>query len=139
MANNVIVVLHHVEIERMKSWPGAIGRSITRLANEVAYFQRAFAPKKTGELAGRIHWMRKVYPTGIGFEAGSSAPYAFYPDQGTLPHRIRPRHPGGQLVFFWPKVGQVVRFNSVMHPGSIGTRFLERGMRRALSVWDRAG
>jgi len=136
---DVIVVLHHAEIAHMKSWSGQIGRSITRLANEVAYWQRVLAPKKTGRLVARIHWTRKVYVTGIGFLAGSSAPYTLYPDQGTRPHRITPRNPDGMLVFFWPKVGQVVRLRAVNHPGSTGQRFLERGMRRALSVWDRAG
>lgn len=136
---DVLVVLHHAEIARMKSWNGEIGRSVTRLANDVVFWQRVYAPKNTGRMAGAMHWMRRRYVTGIGFLAGSSAPYTLYPDQGTRPHRIFPRRPGGLLVFYWAKVGMWVDMTMVNHPGSRGQYFLERGMRRALSVWDRAG
>lgn len=136
---DVVVILHHAEIARMKSWNGEIGRSITRLANDVVFWQRIFASKVTGQMAGQMHWTRKVYVTGIGFLAGSSAPYTLYPDQGTRPHKIFPRRPGGLLRFYWAKIGMFVEMPKVNHPGSQAQRFLERGMRRALSVWDRAG
>lgn len=136
---DVLVVLHHAEIAHMKSWNGEIGRSITRLANDVVFWQRIYAPKNTGRLAAEMHWMRRVYVTGIGFLAGSRAPYTLYPDQGTRPHMIYPRHPRGMLIFYWAKIGMWVDLRKVSHPGSQGQHFLEKGMRRALSVWDRAG
>ena len=139
MAIDVHVVLHHASINRMRSWEGEIGRSITRLANDVVFWQRAYAPKDTSRVVAQMHWERKVYVTGIGFLAGSSAPYTLYPDQGTRIHWISARKPGGWMTFYWPKVGQWVEFQHVLHPGSRAQKFLERGMRRALSVWDRAG
>lgn len=47
-----------------------------------------------------------------------------------LEHNGSPRHtisqrPGGPvLTFYWPKVGSVVHFHSVNHPGTEGSKFL---------------
>ena len=133
------VVVHTAEIDKMKSWDGEIGRSITRLAREIVFRQRAMANRRSGFMAGKMHWIRKNYASGIGFWAGSNAPYTLYPDQGTKPHPIYPKKPGGRLVFFWPKVGHVVILRSVQHPGNRGSKFLERGLRRGMSVWERSG
>lgn len=133
------VVLHMDEINLMKSWEGQIGRSITRLANETVFRQRNFANVRTGLMVGRMHYEKKTYARGIGFLAGSNAPYTLYVDQGTMPHKITPRKPGGRLVFFWPKVGMVVHLKSVMHPGTKKYDFLTKGLRRALGVWGRSG
>lgn len=136
---DVTVVLHVGEINLMKSWEGDIGRSITRLANETVFRQRNFANIKTGHMVGLMHYDKKNYARGIGFLAGSSARYTLYVDQGTMPHKITPKKPGGRLVFFWPKVGAVVHLKSVMHPGTRKYDFLTKGLRRALGVWERSG
>lgn len=139
MAGSSLIVIHEAEIARMKSWEGEIGRSITRLAKETVFRQRSMANKKTGAMALKMHYKLKTYTTGIGFLAGSNARYTLYPDQGTSPHKITPKTPGGSLVFFWPKAGKVVHLKSVQHPGNKGSHFLERGLRRALSMWERSG
>lgn len=44
--------------------------------------------------------------------------YASFQDQGTKgPYMIFPKRAGGRLVFFWPRVGRVVAFRQVRHPG----------------------
>lgn len=46
-----------------------------------------------------------------------TAPQAVYTEYGTEPHVIVPRGPY-PLRFYWPKVGRVVYFWKVNHPGS---------------------
>jgi len=44
--------------------------------------------------------------------------YASYVEEGTIPHRI-PKGEGGKILrFWWDKVGKVVFFKSVWHPGT---------------------
>lgn len=44
--------------------------------------------------------------------------------EGARAHTIRPRNPGGTLRFYWERVGYVVYFKSVKHPGVGSTPFL---------------
>ena len=39
-------------------------------------------------------------------------------ERGSPAHIIRPRRVGGLLVFYWPKVGKIVGFRFVHHPGN---------------------
>lgn len=54
---------------------------------------------------------------------GSEDPIAFLHHEGTPPHVIRARIKP-MLVFYWPKVGQVVAFKQVNHPGTKPNRYL---------------
>lgn len=49
--------------------------------------------------------------------------YATFVDQGTKPHEIRAKN-APVLSFFWPKVGTMVAFRKVNHPGGKPTNFL---------------
>lgn len=49
---------------------------------------------------------------------GYTAPQANWTEYGTPPHVIRPKGPGYPLRFYWPRVGGVVAFWKVNHPGS---------------------
>lgn len=79
---------------------------------------------------------------------GSEDPIALWHHEGTRPHIIEPRTTtrnvnGGKgngrwkqvterkpyLVFFWPKLGQVVAFPRVNHPGTKPNRFLVNALR----------
>jgi hypothetical protein len=74
---------------------------------------------------------------GIQFDAGSDVDYTLFVDQGTKPHVIKAKN-APYLVFFWPKVGRVVHFKSVHHPGNKAYGFLEmKGLERALGMWER--
>jgi hypothetical protein len=50
------------------------------------------------------------------------APYAPYVDQGTRPHEIKPKRPGGVLVF--KMNGQTVFAKKVHHPGTKAQPFV---------------
>lgn len=60
---------------------------------------------------------------------GSDDPIAFIHHEGTPPHLIRARIKP-LLVFFWEKVGQVVAFPKVNHPGTKPNRYLTDPLHR---------
>ena len=49
--------------------------------------------------------------------------YATFYNDGTRPHQIRAKN-APMLVFYWAKVGHVVAFPKVNHPGTKPTHFL---------------
>lgn len=59
---------------------------------------------------------------------GTDDPIAAWHHEGTQPHRIRARR-GSRLVFYWRKVGKVVGFAYVNHPGTKPNRFLTNALR----------
>jgi len=62
-------------------------------------------------------------PEGVKVLVGSEDPIALWHHEGTPPHVIRARRKP-MLVFYWPKVGRVVRFKQVNHPGTQPNRYL---------------
>lgn len=60
-------------------------------------------------------------------EAGQ---YARYHHEGGQPHPIAARR-APLLVFYWPRVGRVVAFPRVNHPGNRPNRFLTNAVRAA--------
>lgn len=58
---------------------------------------------------------------------GSEDPIALWHHEGTQPHVIRARR-APMLVFFWPRVGRVVAFPRVNHPGTQPNRFLSNAL-----------
>ena len=134
----VIVVINPVKVAEFKSWIGPVGRSVNRLALETSFRQRVLANKRTGKMAASLHVIKKVLAKGIAFDAGSDVHYTMFMEQGTRPHKIHAKG-GGYLVFFWPKVGHMVYFKSVNHPGTKPYHFLINGLERALRMWERGG
>jgi hypothetical protein len=60
--------------------------------------------------------------------------YAKYVINGTRPHMIFPKKPGGRLRFFWWKKARMVAFRHVRHPGTAANDFLLRGLKRGLAL-----
>lgn len=78
---------------------------------------------RTGKLTGGAKVERGApVPRGAESVMVWDAPYASFVDGGTRPHTIRARN-APWLVFFWPRVGRVVAFKSVNHPGTRPTGF----------------
>jgi len=117
----VTVIMYPGAVEFMKSWEGEIGRHISRLCDQVKDDQKVLAPKKTGRLAASISVDKGRGVSGIQATIGAHGKglgYAMYMEEGTRPHSIRPRNPAGFMKFYWPKVGHVVWFKHVSHPGN---------------------
>lgn len=66
--------------------------------------------------------------TGVAVLVGSEDPIALWHHEGTHPHVIAARRKP-MLVFFWRKVGRVVSFRQVNHPGTRPNRFLLNALR----------
>lgn len=63
-------------------------------------------------------------PNKIRGLVGTRVKHAVALHEGARAHKIRPRNPGGTLKFYWARVGAVVYFKSVNHPGIGATPFL---------------
>ena len=96
------------------------GRHVRETINAIERRARAKAatgPYTTGRLAASVRSHTYTIGWKIYGTVGSSLPYAKFPDTGTAPHVIRPRGFGYPLRFYWRKVGRVVAFYKVNHPG----------------------
>jgi hypothetical protein len=139
MSGRLTVEIDKVLVDRFTSWQGPVGRSVSRLASRTVKEQKALAPKRSGKLAASIRFTRGISSKGITFTSGSTLKYAGWMEHGTRPHVIRPKRPGGLLVFFWPKAGRTVFLRSVNHPGTRPYHYLSRGYTRALTIWQSTG
>lgn len=142
----VTVILYWPVIEHMRSWDGDIGRATRGLTRRMANFQRVFVPKRTGATMAQIEpgpEGRTVMglETWVGANPGGRGHgkkgVAYWQDQGTRPHSIRPKasNTHGFMVFFWPKVGHVVHFKHVNHPGNPATNWVMRGAEAGMRSW----
>lgn len=139
MAADVEVVIDEAALKAFQGWEGPVGRSIERLAKETVFRQKGLQNQKSGAMTAGTKYVKKTWSKNIGFDAGSDVNYAAANDQGAKPHVIKPKVPGGTLVFFWAKVGRVVHFKSVNHPGNKPYNWAMEGLERAMRMWERGG
>lgn len=71
------------------------------------------APTRTGALRRAI----TVRPSGLRAAVDVNVPYATFLTEGTRPHPIVARR-ASVLRFFWGRIGKVVYFRRVNHPGT---------------------
>jgi hypothetical protein len=132
------VVMDEAAVDHFRGWNGPLGHSVNRLALETEWRARQYANVRSGALKASIRTERGVWHKGIRFHTGSDVPYALYVEEGTRPHEIRAKN-APFLVFFWPKVGRVVHFKRVQHPGTRPYKFLQRAQESAMRMWQRGG
>lgn len=82
---------------------------------------------KTGALRDSIHMRHTSTSRGQQLWIGSEKSYAYLHHQGTKPHMIVPKKPGGVLKFSGK--GGVVITTSVMHPGTRANPYLSSQLR----------
>jgi hypothetical protein len=94
-------------------------------------FAQDEAPKRTGVFASKIFY--RTFSRGDVEELNvfTPQPLGKWITEGTRPHVIRVKR-ARFLRFYWPKVGRVVYFKSVNHPGTKANPFLSRAYRRWL-------
>ena len=139
---SVTVIMDYPRVDWFRGWSGPIGQSFRRLEKETVWRQRQRAGVKTGALRTSVTSRRhRAGANGnLSFDAGSwTVHYAIIHELGSKPHIILPKNPTGKLVFFWPKVGRVVSFKAVQHPGTPAYRFLNEGLESAMRAWERGG
>jgi hypothetical protein len=110
---------------------GPVVRDLLVRGERVKVEAKRLVGKKTHNLENRI--VKRIVDDG-GLPAVQvgviNVPYAFFHHEGTPPHVIRARR-APMLVFYWPKVGHVVAFKQVNHPGTKPNRFLVNALRVA--------
>jgi len=137
---SVDVVIDNAALNRVLAGPnGPVARMLIRDAELVKTEAKRLVgvstpqpgpprARKHGQLRDSIVKRLVKTPTGIAALVGSSDRIALWHHEGTRPHVIRAvRKP--RLVFYWPKVGRVVSFKQVNHPGTQPNRFLTNALR----------
>lgn len=104
---------------------GPVHTHIELTAHAILEVAKSFAP--VGEEMGQEHLRDTgaVVPGPGMATVVFSSPHALYVEENTRPHIIRAKN-GPLLVFYWGKVGKVVAFPQVSHPGTTGQHFLTR-------------
>jgi hypothetical protein len=89
-----------------------------------ARIRAMIGPYTTGHMASTI--TTHVYVAGfkVHGSVGTATTYGHLVNSGTRPHVIRPRQMNGTLRFYWRKVGRVVYFKKVNHPGQAAKGWL---------------
>jgi hypothetical protein len=102
---------------------------------EVETTAKSIAPERTSALKNSIRagGSRRVGPWKLEGEVTVGVRYAAAVHEGARPHKIRAKH-APALRFFWPKVGRVVFFKSVNHPGNRPNPFLRNAVHRVASA-----
>lgn len=127
------VRLNDRQMDRLLRDPdGDVGRFMSRLGGFVTRAGQELADQRLQRRSGAF---RGGFTTHTEREAGglrtritNSAEHASYLNNGTRPHVIRPRKPGGVLVFT-NKAGQIVFAREVHHPGTRPYRILDDALR----------
>jgi hypothetical protein len=91
-------------------------------------YSAANRSRRPGTLRDSI--VKRIVTDGgnVAVEVGSDDPIALWHHEGTQPHTITPSiRP--MLVFYWKRVGKVVRALMVRHPGTKPNRFLLDALR----------
>lgn len=106
---------------------GMVGRHIHKIANRVQQGAKRQVGVKTGALKNSIQIEHFMAPGGAAARVGSKLPYAYLHHEGSRPHLILPKDPGGVLVF--SKGARIITSRRVMHPGTKPNRYLSDQLR----------
>lgn len=129
------------EAELAEEVPPILRRSHRSLTRRIATQARVDVPVRTARLGRSIREddQLSVGPFVVtgGVSAGGGAEgvgYALYVHEGTRPHLILPRRPGGTLAFQMD--GRTVFARSVHHPGTKARPFLRNAATRVAAQLD---
>lgn len=127
--------------KEFRSFEGDVGKHIHKLTEKVAILSRVSAPGPgkpprnrtginyaTGELQSRIKTARGRWGFEVEGQVIAVPKYAIFVHEGTAPHIIKPKKPGGQLVFFSAKAGHTIHTTIVHHPGTRAVPFLSENL-----------
>lgn len=112
-----------------RSIRGASRRELDTTSRQVVNRAKILAPVDTGRLRASIRVeSRRLFTLRSVYTIGSDVSYAPYVHDGTRPHVIRPKSPGGTLRFRMG--GRVVYAKVVNHPGTRARPFLDDAVRQ---------
>lgn len=107
---------------------GASRNELETTSRQVVNRAKVLAPVDAGRLRASIRIeRRRLLTLRSVYTIGSDVSYAGYVHDGTRPHQIRPRNPGGALRFRMG--GRIVFARVVNHPGTRARPFLDQALR----------
>jgi hypothetical protein len=106
---------------------GIVWRHMDKLGDRIVRGAKRQVGVKTGNLKRSIHKRHLGNAYGQYLWIGSNKPYAYMHHEGTRPHIILPKEPGGALVF--SRGSRVIRTSVVRHPGTNPNRYLSDQLR----------
>jgi hypothetical protein len=106
---------------------GVLWGYMDRLGSRIVASAKKQVGVKTGVLRESIHKRHLGNASGQYLWIGSNRNYAYMHHEGTRPHIITPKEPGGVLVF--SKGARVITTKLVLHPGTKANRFLSDQLR----------
>jgi len=108
-------------------------RELGEASRQAVNRAKVLAPVDTGRLRASIRVeARRTLTLRSRYTIGSDVYYAPFVNDGTRPHIIRPRRPGGTLRF--TVGGRVVYAKVVHHPGTRARPFLDRALREVAAA-----
>lgn len=129
-STTVTVRIDHFEVRRISLEAGTrLIRTVVREVQEGAQAILSFGPYTTGRMARavqtRVSYGPYIIEGRVGVD-GRRFPYAASVEGGARRHKIPkvPKGKGKWLRFYWRRVGHVVYFKQVHHPGQTGKAFL---------------
>lgn len=113
---------------------------VGKVARDIRDEAKRIVPVRTGRLRESIRASRVKVSGPFRVEAHVSANrrYARFVHEGTRPHIILARR-ARALRFYWPRVGKVVFFKSVNHPGNDANPFLDIAATRVAGTYRGTG
>lgn len=102
-------------------------RACTAAVNRKARRNAPGGPYSTGRLKGSINWSIQTAGWNIRGRSGSDLIYAYSVHEGQPARRITAKR-APHLVFYWRRVGRIVRRFSVNHPGTAPQPYLVQAL-----------
>lgn len=106
---------------------GMVARHLHKVANRIQQGAKRQVGVKTGALKNSIRIEHFKAPGGAAVRVGSKLNYAYLHHEGSKPHLITPKDPGGVLIF--TKGARVITTRQVLHPGTKPNRYLSDQLR----------
>ena len=133
MPQHVKIELNRFNIRRLRS--SSALKLVKKVVRDVEVLAKleSRGPYSTGRTAASITGRAYLVGSDARGEVTAHTPYSHIAHNGARPHKIplARRRPGElQLRFYWRKVGRVVTFSQVSHPGMQGKHFLSGPMER---------
>ncbi len=102
-------------------------RSCTAAINRKARRNAPGGPYSTGRLKASINWRVQTFGWNVRGQSGSDLIYAYSVHEGQPARTITPKR-APHLVFYWRRVGRVVKRASVSHPGTAPQPYLVQAL-----------
>jgi hypothetical protein len=134
------VQITQAQLESVVSGPRGLATAyVRRITRQIENRARLYAPVNTGNLRSSITSVVTSRGLTVSGVVGTPLEYAVYVHEGTRPHEITPRTPGGTLT--WKagpgsgenRPGPRVYARRTFHPGTRANPFLRRAMEDVLA------